>query len=142
MASLTRRSPFDELMLWPRSLLARLPAGAAVEEWSPSCDVTENEAEIIVHAELPGVAPADIEVSIRDSMLTVRGEKKAETTREDEGKTYSERFFGSFERTIRIPSTVDEEKISAQVKDGVLEVRLPKSRPAEPEARKIPVTQP
>ena len=142
MASISKWSPFDELSMWPRSLLARFPAPPAVAEWSPSCDVTETDEEIVVHAELPGVAASDMDVSVRDSMLHIRGEKKSEEKREEEGKQYSERFFGSFERSIRIPSTVDEEKIAATLKDGVLEVRLPKSRPAASPEKKIAINAP
>jgi HSP20 family protein len=139
MASLTKWSPFDELSVWPRSLFARFPAATAVTEWSPSCDVSENDREIVVHAELPGVASEDMDVSVQDSMLHIRGEKRSEEKREEDGKSYSERFFGSFERAIRIPSTVDNEKIEATLKDGVLEVRLPKSVPAESPQKKIQI---
>jgi HSP20 family protein len=140
MASLTRWSPFDDLAVWPRSLLARLPSAGALQEWSPSCDVTETATEILVHAELPGVAAEDIDVAIRDSMLHIRGEKRSEEKREEEGKIYGERFFGSFERALRIPSNIDQDAIQAKLKDGVLEVRLPRVKPVESTERKIQVT--
>ena len=62
MASLTKWSPFDELSVWPRSLFTRFPAAAAVSEWSPSCDVSETDTEIVVHAELPGDAAEDMDI--------------------------------------------------------------------------------
>lgn len=141
MSSLTRWRPFEELdRIWPRDLFSRLmPDGGIAVEWNPRCDVSETEGEIVVHAELPGVAPEDTEVEVRDSTLFIRGEKKVEKTEEKEqGRTYSERFFGSFERSIPIPN-VDTEGISADMKDGVLEIRLPKLQPKEPPSRKIQI---
>jgi HSP20 family protein len=99
--------------------------------------VTEVDDAIIVHAELPGVKTEDMEVTVRDSTLFVRGEKRGVKKEEAKGRTYSERFFGSFERLITIPSTVDATMIDATLKDGVLEVRLPKVKPTVPEETKI-----
>lgn len=139
MSSLVRWNPFEELVnLWPRELFSRVePGGSLAVEWNPRCDVTEGDDAIIVHAELPGVAAEDMEVTVRDSTLCVRGEKRGEKKEEAKGRTYSERFFGSFERMLTIPTTVDASKIEATLKDGVLEVKLPKVKPAEPEEKKI-----
>ena len=125
---ITRWDPLEELRsLWPRDLFGRLlPEGKLAVEWNPRCDVTESETEIVVHAEIPGVDPKDMEVTVRDGMLHVRGEKREEKKEEAKGRAYSERFFGSFERALAIPATVDESKIEAKLKDGVLEVHLPK----------------
>jgi len=147
MANLVRRSPFDELMAsWPRSLLGRdlfswlRPEGGLVEEWNPRCDIVEGDGALILHAELPGVAPEDIDVSVSGSELIIRGEKRAEKKEEAKGRTYSERFFGSFQRAVAIPEGVDPDKIEASLKDGVLEVRVPLPEPAKPaETRKITV---
>jgi len=141
MASLTRWNPFEELVnIWPRDLFSRLePGGALAVEWNPRCDVTEAEDAIIVHAEIPGVEPGDLEVTVRNSTLSVRGEKRGVKKEEAKGRSYSERFFGSFERLITIPSTVDATKIDATLKDGVLEVRLPKVKPSLPEETKIAI---
>lgn len=141
MSALIRRNPFDELTsLWPRDLLARLGGTTLSMEWSPRCDVTETDDALVVHAELPGVEAKDMDVSIHDGVLTVRGEKRTERKEEEKGRSYSERFFGSFERRIVLPATVDEDQIDASLKDGVLEVRLPKSTPAPPpEARKVEI---
>jgi HSP20 family protein len=108
-------------------------------EWNPRCDVTEKDNEVVIHAELPGVKPEDMTVEVKDSTLHIKGEKKVEKSEEKEGGAkYSERFFGSFERTIAIPN-VDTEKIQAELKEGVLEVRLPKVEPVEPPAKKIQI---
>lgn len=141
MSALIRRNPFDELTsFWPRDLFARLGGTPLAMEWSPRCDVTESDEALVVHAELPGVEASDMDVSIHEGVLTVRGEKRSERKEEEEGRSYSERFFGSFERRIALPATVDEDRIDASLKDGVLEVRLPKSAPAPPpEARKVEI---
>lgn len=140
MTSLMRWRPFDELeRIWPRDLFSRIaPEGGIAVEWNPRCDVTEKDGEVVVHAELPGVAPEDIEVEVRDSMLHIRGEKKVEKEAKEEGRTYSERFFGSFERSIAIPD-VDTEKVTAETKDGVLEIHLPRKEPVKPAAKKIQI---
>lgn len=141
MSGLIRRNPFDELTsFWPRDLFARLGGTPLSMEWSPRCDVSETDDALVVHAELPGVEAKDMDVSIHDGVLTVRGEKHSERAEEDKGRSYSERFFGSFERRLVLPANVDEDKIEANLKDGVLEVRLPKSAPAPPpEARKVEI---
>lgn len=142
MTSLIRWNPFEELQtLWPRELFGRLlPEGRLSVEWSPRCDMTEKEDEIIVHAELPGVDAEDMEVSVREGMLYVRGEKRTEKKEKENGRTYSERFFGSFERALSIPANVAEDKIEARLKDGVLEVHLPKLAPSKPAERKITIS--
>ena len=142
MTSLTRWNPFDEIAaLWPRDLFSRIqPGGAVSVAWSPRCDVNETEDEIIVHAELPGVDPKDIDVSVQDSMLVVRGEKHSEKTEEHGGRHYQERFFGSFERSLTIPVEVEQDKIRATMKDGVLEVHLPRAKKVAVEVKKISVT--
>ena len=132
MSNIVRRNPFEELTsVWPRDLLARFGGGPLAGEWSPRCDVREDETAIVVHAELPGVEAKDMEVNVHQGMLTLRGEKRVERKGEPDGG-YSERFFGSFERSLSIPGNVDEEKIEASLKDGVLEVRLPKTEPSPP----------
>jgi HSP20 family protein len=145
MTSLMRRNPFDEIAaLWPRDLFNRdffgalKPDGSLGVGWSPRCDISETDAEVIVHAELPGVAAEDMNVTVHDGTLTVSGEKRTETKKED-GNGYTERFFGSFERRLTIPANVDEERIEANLKDGILEVHMPKVAKAEPQPRKIEV---
>ncbi len=141
MANLVRWNPFEELVnLWPRDFFSRVePGGSLAVEWNPRCDVSEGEDAIIIHAELPGVAAQDMEVTVLDSTLRIRGEKRGEKKEEEKGRTYSERFFGSFERTIAIPATVDASKIEATLKDGVLEVKLPRTIPVEPAEKKITI---
>lgn len=93
----------------------------------PSMDIAETDKAFEVTAELPGMDDKDVEVSVVDGMLTIRGEKKDET--EDKQKNYHriERSYGSFQRTLSIPANVDEEGISADFKKGVLTVTMPKT---------------
>lgn len=129
MSGVVRWNPFDDLgSLLPREWLGRFGLQATTE-WSPRCDVTEREGEWVVHAELPGVEAKDMDVRVANGVLTIRGEKRSERTEEEKGRRYSERFFGSFERSLAVPENVDLDRIEASLKDGVLEVRLPKRAP-------------
>jgi HSP20 family protein len=105
----------------------------------PDVDVTETDTELCIMAELPGMEEKDVEIELSGSQLTVRGEKKEE--REETKKDYhvSERRYGSFRRTLQVPDTIDAEKISAEMKNGVLTVVLPKTEEAKSKARKISV---
>ena len=142
MANVTRWNPFDEMLsLRPTNLFNRdffnwLGNDTSGDvAWSPRCDVTEADGVMVIHAELPGVERKDMEISVEGGMLTVRGEKRTEKKQEEKGRTYSERFFGSFERSIAIPEGVDQAKIEADLKDGVLEVRIPMPAKAEAPAK-------
>lgn len=140
MSGVVRWNPFDDLgSLLPREWLGRFGLQATTE-WSPRCDVTERENEWVVHAELPGVEAKDMDVRVANGVLTIRGEKRSERTEEEKGRRYSERFFGSFERSLAVPENVDVDRIEASLKDGVLEVRLPKRAPsAADEGKRIEI---
>jgi HSP20 family protein len=141
MAGLTRWSPLDELAtIWPRDLWARpWSDGGMMMEWSPRCDVSETQAEVLIQAELPGVEQKDMEVTIREGVLYLKGEKRTAKKEDQKGRTHSERFFGSFERALTIPTNVDETKIEARLRDGVLEIHLPKITPSIPAAKKVEI---
>ncbi|NIP28100.1 MAG: Hsp20/alpha crystallin family protein [Phycisphaerae bacterium] len=108
-------------------------------EFYPSVDITENEREIKVSAELPGLSEDDIDVSLTHNLLTIRGEKKAE--RKDEGENYYrlERSYGAFQRSIPLPVEVEADKVEATFKNGVLTITLPKSAEAQQRTKKITV---
>jgi HSP20 family protein len=106
--------------------------------WVPSLDVRESDEAIVVEAELPGVDAEKVEVSITDDVLVIAGEKKEEREEEREGYRHSERRFGSFRRTVTLPTSVDREKVAADYDNGVLTIRLEKSE--EEVTKKIPVT--
>ena len=100
---------------------------------SPNINVAETDKVIEVTAELPGVAEEDIDVTLRDHVLTIRGEKKDERTEGDGEYRHVERSFGSFQRAMRLPFDADAENVRAEFKDGVLKVIV--AKPAEMETR-------
>src|SRR3954470_760365 len=105
---------------------------------APHMDVSETDKELRIQAELPGVSENDIDVSLNEDVLTIRAEKKQERREEREGVHVSERSFGTFQRSLRLPFQVDAEKVQARFENGVLHVSLPKTTPQE-RSRKIQV---
>ena len=103
---------------------------------APALEVHQDDDRIEITAELPGVREEDIDLTVEDGVLTLRGEKR--TQRTDEQRGYSERSYGSFERRIALPANVDEERCSAQFRDGVLTVTLPRSADKQ-RGRRIPL---
>jgi HSP20 family protein len=108
-------------------------------EWLPSLDVAETKDEIVVKGEIPGMDAKDIDISLSDGLLTIKGEKKQEREEKEEDYHLVERSYGTFTRSIRLPKEVRREKISASYKNGVLKVRLPKSEEAKQKEIKIKV---
>lgn len=110
--------------------------------FSPSVDLVDEGTHLKVAAELPGLDKDDIEISVQENVLSLRGQKKHEESKKEDGCYRTERYFGSFQRTIPLPADVDSEKAEAKFDKGVLTVRFPKTQPTpEPEqSRKIPVT--
>lgn len=106
--------------------------GETVPAWEPRCDVEETDKEILVKTDLPGVDPKDVDISIRDNMLTIRGEKKEE--KEEKKKDYHrvERFAGQFFRQLSLPAEADADKIAATSANGVVTVTIPKKAGAQP----------
>ncbi len=136
---ITRYRPF--LDLEDEDFFNRYPWGLSPSEersWMPAVDVFEKDDKFIVKAELPGIKEEDIDVSVVGNTLSIKGEKKAETEVKNEDYYRCERTYGSFYRSILIPSTVYANKIEADFKDGILEVTLPKS--AEVKPKKITVS--
>jgi HSP20 family protein len=102
-------------------------------------DVRETDKEIVVEAELPGIDEKDVSLSLQDGVLTIRGEKKHEHEEEKENYRVSERRYGSFQRAMRLPDTVDENKVEASFNNGVLTASLPKRPEAIGKQRTIPI---
>ena len=100
--------------------------------WTPAFDVYEEKDNFIVKAELPGMKKEDITVSLHDGNLIISGERKTETKGEGAEVYRAERFFGKFQRTVALPTTVATNQVKAEYKDGVLTVTLPKSEEAKP----------
>ena len=127
---------------WPEFELPAVPGGnGGVGAVAPRIDVSETEKAIQVTAELPGLEEKDIDVSFADGMLTISGEHKEETEKKDEAKKYyvKERTYGSFQRVLAIGENVDQDKIKAAFKNGVLTVELPKAEEPEAKVKRIPV---
>jgi len=96
------------------------------QEFVPCVDVIDAEKEIIVQAEIPGIDPKELNISLNGRMLTIKGEKKSEYEEKKENYYRMERKYGVFSRTIELPADVDPDKVEATYKDGVLKIRLPK----------------
>ncbi len=111
----------------------------SAEVWAPALDLSETKDKLIVKAELPGVDPKDVDVSLTGNVLTIKGEKKEEKEEKEENYHMIERRYGSFVRSIRLPVEVEEDKIEASYKKGVLKIVLPKSEKAKPKGIKIKV---
>src|SRR5438876_7016302 len=110
---------------------------AATTSWSPSVDIFETEGEIVVKAELPGMDRKDIALGLENNVLSIRGERRFVKETKEENYHRIERSYGNFSRSFSIPATVDEEKIRADYKDGVLKIILPKKEQARPKQIKI-----
>jgi len=106
--------------------LKPMPFRGEEAHFIPTVDVSETEKDVLVKAELPGMEAKDIDVSAQGRMLSIRGERKHET--EEKGENYHrvERAYGSFSRSVELPAEVDESKVEATYKRGVLELRMPK----------------
>jgi HSP20 family protein len=108
-------------------------------EFSPVVDVTESDKEVKVNVELPGVDEKNIELSIQDGRLVIRGEKKEEKEEKEKGYYRTERTFGEFYRMISMPAGVDTEKVVAEYKKGLLSITIPKTEEARARVKKIPI---
>lgn len=120
---------------WP-SLWSR---GGDLEFSAPAVDVYEEKDDIVVKAELPGMEKNDVEVNISESALTLKGEKKKEHKVEEKDYYRSERSYGAFLRTVELPKEVQADKVKASFKNGVLEVRLPKTEEAKKKEIKVKI---
>jgi HSP20 family protein len=105
--------------------------------WIPAMDLVETDDHLVLRADLPGVDRDDIEIEVKDGVLTVSGERKAQHEEKDEGYLRVERSFGRFSRSLELPKGVEPDSVSARFDKGVLEVRMPK--PAERKPTRIEV---
>jgi HSP20 family protein len=126
-----RQRPLDVEPSWRR----RLPLG----ENLPAVDLAEHDKFYQITVELPGVDEKDVDLALRNGVLTINGEKREEKEETKKGYFVSERYYGAFHRSFRIPDDVDQEKIEARFEDGILKVTLPKSPEAQQQTRKISI---
>ena len=108
---------------------------------TPHMDVRETDKEIVVEAELPGIDEKDISLDLKDGVLTIRGEKKHEYDEKKENYRVMERRYGSFQRSLMLPDTVDQDKVEANFDNGVLKIKVPKRPEAIGKQRTIPITK-
>jgi HSP20 family protein len=141
-------SPFEEMERWmdetfrrPFSLFRpmwgprlRLPE---TEEFAPSVDIFEEGDDVVVKAEVPGMSKEDLDVRLDEDTITISGEKKAEEKVEKKGYYRHERSYGSFYRSFRLPAEVQTDKAKATFKEGILEVRVPKTEEAKKKTKRI-----
>ncbi len=150
MSAITRWDPFrelDDLQSRLSTLFGRAPIrkngegkeAMTVAEWAPLVDITEDEKEYLIKAELPEVKKEDIKLTVHDDVMTITGERKFE--KEEKGKKYHrvERAYGSFTRSFTLPEDADPAKVAADYKEGVLKVHLPKSEKAKPKSVEVKV---
>lgn len=137
----TSWSRFDRLSslrdLFDTAFSATGSASGHTEGWIPALDVFEDEEKVSVQVELPGMKKEDFDISLHDDVLTISGERKAETESQNSASYRRERTFGSFTRNVTLPSAVNSDGVKANYQEGVLTVTLPKVEAAKP--RKIQV---
>lgn len=143
LTRLERWDPFNELTTL-RNRMDRLWSRMTEEEpalanWSPTSDVLETKDDIVIKAELPGIDPKDVDVQIENGVLSIQGQRDAETETEDKGFRRIERTYGTFFRSFLLPPNVEVEKIAATFVNGLLEVRMPKKEEAKPKSIKVDV---
>jgi HSP20 family protein len=107
------------------------------QSWTPAVDIYETEHNLVLKAELPGVEPKDVEARVEDGTLYLKGERKFEKEVKEENFHRVERSYGSFVRSFTLPGSVDAEKVSAEYKDGILTLTMPKKEEAKPKTIKI-----
>jgi HSP20 family protein len=107
-------------------------ASVATASWAPSVDISEDDKAFTLHADIPGVDPKDIEISMEKGVLTIRGERKSENVEEDKEKSYRrvERMTGSFYRRFTLPDSADADRIEAKSEHGVVTITIPKQEVA------------
>ncbi|PKM13221.1 MAG: heat-shock protein Hsp20 [Gammaproteobacteria bacterium HGW-Gammaproteobacteria-3] len=111
----------------------------ATAEWAPTVDIKEEKDKFVLHADIPGVKPEDIDVSMENGVLTIKGEKNTEAKTEKENYKRIERTYGSFYRRFSLPDSANAEAISAKSRHGVLEITIPKQEAVQP--KKIAVAE-
>lgn len=144
--SIIRWEPFDEMMSLRESMdrlfedfFSRRPRSAGPLVWQPAVEVFETDNEVVVKAELPGIDPKSVNVTVTPEGLSIKGEARAE--HEEKGRNYYRRElrYGAFQRTIPLPSEVRSEDTKASFRHGILEVKIPKTERVRPRTVKVEV---
>jgi HSP20 family protein len=142
--SLVRWEPFRDLLSLQERLNRAFEASRQSGEeqlgtWAPAVDIYETEKEIVLKADLPGIALADVDIRLDNNVLTVRGERRFEKEVKDDNYHRVERAYGNFVRTFTLPNTVNAEQIEGAYENGVLKITMPKREEARPKQIKVTV---
>ncbi|HKW85529.1 MAG TPA: Hsp20/alpha crystallin family protein [Nitrospiraceae bacterium] len=147
--TLVRWDPFRELeemsnrlnRIFDRPVLRNSNGKEAltIADWVPSVDISETDTEYLIKAELPEVKKEDVKVTLQDGVLTIQGERRQEKEEKDKKFHRVERSYGSFVRSFTLPDYVDDAKVKAEFKEGILNLHLPKSERAKPKAIEVRV---
>jgi HSP20 family protein len=125
----------ETMRRWPRVATE----GRAAQDWAPAADVSETEAEYVIKADLPAVRKEDVSITVQDGVLTLSGERRQEKHAEGEKLHRVERVYGSFARRFALPENADEQGISAESRDGVILIHIPKVKIVQPQPRQIEI---
>ena len=137
--SLSHFDPLTNLRVFEDAFTRMVNEPRANRPWSPAVDIYETENELVLKADVPDVDPKAIDVRVENQTLSISGERKFEKESANQGFHRIERSYGSFVRSFAVPSSFDTEKIAADVKNGVLNVTLPKKEAAKPRQVKVEV---
>lgn len=136
----TPRDPFFPAFRGFEDVVNQLIQQPASERpWAPAVDIVENDAELILKADLPDVKLEDVHIHLENGTLSIEGERKFEKTEDKAGFHIMERSYGSFSRRFTVPETIDAEKVAANLANGVLTIKLPKKEIAKPRTIKVAV---
>lgn len=148
--AIVRWDPFGEMLSMQRDmdrLFGRLGVAGGTtrpspaQSWIPRIDVKSTGDDMVIYAEVPGLDRDDIDIEVTDGVLTIKGERKSETEKTEEGWLVRERSYGAFERSVVLPDGVEADKISADYREGVLEVHIPRAMEAlKPKTTKVALT--
>ena len=145
---LTKWDPFREIedvfdryskgLSWPRFGSKEIMTRG---DWAPRVDIVETEKEFIIKAEIPDVKKEEVKITVDNGVLSIKGERKQE--KEEKGKKFHrvERYYGSFTRSFTLPDNVDETKVEASFKDGMLNLQIPKSKKSNPKAIEVKIKE-
>jgi HSP20 family protein len=141
LPELRQRGDFDDLRNRMLRLFEQpftLPLFRESVGFVPAVEISETDGKILITAELPGLAPEDVDVELENNVLTLRGEKKEEREETEKDTYVYERNYGSFQRSFSLPTTVQEDQVKAEFKNGILRITLPKTEQAK--GKKISIT--
>ena len=128
---------FNEIDSWFNNVSSDFPSLVnGITSWRPKFEVLNTESAYRVRAEIPGMTKKDINIEVTDNLLTISGERKAS---KNEDHNYSEFSYGKFSRSFNLPDDVEENKIKASMKDGVLALKIPRMEPVKPDIKKISI---